>query len=296
MSDTLDQRRAVAGALDDRQSVDDGQALITAPRPDTRDAAPDTTPEVSVPRSPEQAIAAFGDGTGVTVIGGGTVLMPRIARGTLRPRHALLLHVAGMDAVSADATSVTLGATATLQAVADAAPEPLAAAARIPDREIRAQATLGGNLHWPGDLQAPLIALRARVRSAGTGGEREDAIEDYLTAVDSRLALAVTCERPLAGAYVAQRRVHSATYTVASIAVARFADGIAVAAGGAGPHGVRCPSVEAALAGGADPSTAAAEIAADVDPPDDPLASAWYRRRILPVLVTRALALLEERS
>jgi CO/xanthine dehydrogenase FAD-binding subunit len=28
----------------------------------------------------------------------------------------------------------------------------------------------------------------------------------------------------------------------------------------------------------------------DVDPPDDALASAWYRRRVLPQLVERALS------
>jgi CO/xanthine dehydrogenase FAD-binding subunit len=32
----------------------------------------------------------------------------------------------------------------------------------------------------------------------------------------------------------------------------------------------------------------------DVRPEDDPLASAWYRRRVLPVLVARALEQLEE--
>jgi CO/xanthine dehydrogenase FAD-binding subunit len=32
----------------------------------------------------------------------------------------------------------------------------------------------------------------------------------------------------------------------------------------------------------------------DVRPEDDPLASAWYRGRVLPVLVARALEQLEE--
>jgi CO/xanthine dehydrogenase FAD-binding subunit len=59
-----------------------------------------------------------------------------------------------------------------------------------------------------------------------------------------------------------------------------------------GPRGLRCESVERALAEGADRATAAA--AADLEGHDDALASAWYRRRVLPVLIARALNRLEE--
>jgi CO/xanthine dehydrogenase FAD-binding subunit len=52
--------------------------------------------------------------------------------------------------------------------------------------------------------------------------------------------------------------------------------------------------VEAALAAGASSADAATRVLDDVDPPDDALASAWYRRRILPTLVQRALAALGE--
>jgi len=48
-------------------------------------------------------------------------------------------------------------------------------------------------------------------------------------------------------------------------------------------------SVEQALAGGASPEDAAENVLKDVQPRDDALASAWYRQRMLPVLVGRAL-------
>jgi CO/xanthine dehydrogenase FAD-binding subunit len=63
---------------------------------------------------------------------------------------------------------------------------------------------------------------------------------------------------------------------------------------GAGPTGARCPSVEAALGSGATATEAAERVLEDVEPADDALASAWYRTRVLPALVARALEVLGE--
>jgi carbon-monoxide dehydrogenase medium subunit len=180
--------------------------------------------------------------------------------------------------------------------LAEVAPEPLAAAARIPDYEIRGQATVGGNVTVGGDLQPALIVLGARVRSAGAGGERLEPIEDFIAAPWGRLVLSLEVPRPLAGAFLQQRRRHSHTHPVLTVAVALRGDGVHVAVGGLAEHAaaVACPSVERALSGGAAPREAAASVIEDVRPEDDPLASAWYRRRVLPVLVARALEQLEE--
>jgi carbon-monoxide dehydrogenase medium subunit len=194
-----------------------------------------------------------------------------------------------------DGDPLEVGASATLAALAEVAPEPLASAARIPDYEIRGQATVGGNIMIGGDLQAALVALGARVRSAGAGGERLDPVEDFIAAPWGRLVLSVEVPRPRAGAFVQQRRRHSHTHPVLSVAVARRADGVHVAVGALAERApaVACPSVERALANGAVPREAAAKVLDDVRPEDDPLASAWYRRRVLPVLVARALEQLE---
>ena len=61
------------------------------------------------------------------------------------------------------------------------------------------------------------------------------------------------------------------------------------AAGGIGPRARRLQGVESALVDGASPHEAAARALDGVDPQDDALASAWYRREVLPTLVTRAL-------
>ena len=42
-------------------------------------------PELLTPTSPAEAAAAFGDGAGVTVMGGGTILLPELTYGKLPP-------------------------------------------------------------------------------------------------------------------------------------------------------------------------------------------------------------------
>src|SRR5712691_6535732 len=132
--------------------------------------------DVLLPASPDEAVSAFGDGTGVTVIGGGTIVMPDIAAGRIQPARALLLARAGLGSVSRDGSTVTIGAMTPFTDLVDLAAPVGPCAANVGDVEVRAQATVGGNLcagegrDAPrGDLQGALIAVDARVRSAGSG-------------------------------------------------------------------------------------------------------------------------------
>ena len=69
--------------------------------------------------------------------------------------------------------------------------------------------------------------------------------------------------------------------------------GVRVAYGAMGPTAVRVPAVEAALEGvSLDASGIAPALAVATDgltPPDDALASAWYRREVAPVHLRRLL-------
>ena len=65
-------------------------------------------------------------------------------------------------------------------------------------------------------------------------------------------------------------------------------DGTRIALGGVAPTAVRATAAEVALAGG-DIDRAAELSVEAADPFDDAYASAWYRRRVLPVHVRRAL-------
>jgi CO/xanthine dehydrogenase FAD-binding subunit len=213
-----------------------------------------------------------------------------------------MLERAGLDGISGDGT-VTIGAMTRLSTLAGSDLEPLATAAGdVADGEVRGQATVGGNLcaspgaeSQRGDLQAPLLALGARVRSAGAGGERIEPVEDFLARRENepRLVLAIEFDRPRRSAFVSQRRPHAHSYAVMSVACAVQGDGVRVAVAGAGPRAVRLHAVERALAGGAAPADAAASALDEVDPRDDAVASAWYRRTVLPAILRRALERLQ---
>lgn len=249
---------------------------------------------VLIPTSPDEALRAFGDGEDVTVVGGGTIVMPDLSYGRLRPSRVLLLARAGLDAITREGGVVTIGAGAPVSALGGG-DEPLAtAASHIGDPEIRAQATVGGNLcagpgsEAPrGDLQAPLIVLGARVRSTGKGGEKVEPVEDFLAHPEGRLVLDVSYDDvPRKTGYAAAWRPHAHHYTILAVAAAKTDGGLRVAVTGAGPNGMRLPTVEAS----GNPEDALK----DVDPPDDALASSWYRKTLLPKLVRRALSDLEE--
>jgi CO/xanthine dehydrogenase FAD-binding subunit len=247
--------------------------------------------DVVIPTSAEEAVAAFGSGDGVTVVGGGTIVVPDITYGRLRPSKVLMLARSGLDQVRREGGIVTIGAATPVSAL-EALDEPLASAARhLGDLEIRAQATVGGNIcaahsgEAPrGDLQGPLIVLGARVRSTGEGGERTEPVEDFLTGrFRGRLVLEISYdEEPRRAAYVAARRPHAHHYTILAVAAAKTDGGLRVAATGLGPTAVRLTAVEQ--------SGDAARALGGLELSDDALASAWYRQKIFPRLVERALA------
>jgi carbon-monoxide dehydrogenase medium subunit len=168
------------------------------------------------------------------------------------------------------------------------------AAAHLADNEVRRNATVGGNLcasaaadAQRGDLGGPLIALGAQVTSAGADGERTEPVEDFLAGERSnRLVLSVSydkAERRSAGTGLRRRHAHS--YSIATVAACSNGSELRVAVTGVGPTAVRCRTVEQ--------SRAPEDVLQDVSPVDDAVASAAYRRAILPKLVREALDQLE---
>jgi CO/xanthine dehydrogenase FAD-binding subunit len=256
-----------------------------------------TAPDVLQPSSPEEAVSLFE--AGVTVIGGGTIVVPELTSGRLRPKRAMLLTGAGLTGITRDGTRITIGATTPVSEL-ESLPAPIGpCAANVADTEIRAQGTVGGNLcagegvEAPrGDLQGALLAVGSMVRSAGAGGETTEPLEDFLPKRKDRLLLDVSFEEPAAGAYAPLIRPHTHDYTALAVSAARAADGtVRLAASGVAGHAVRLPSAEAKAS---DREAAGDAAAADVTFADDALASAWYRKRTLPVLVRRALTQLQE--
>jgi carbon-monoxide dehydrogenase medium subunit len=254
--------------------------------------------ELLLPSSPAEAAVLFGDGSDVTVIAGGTIVMPALASGRLRPERALVLARAGLSGVRQEGGRVTIGATTRVQDLVGLADPLGGCAANVADGEVRSQATIGGNLRAGegtdaprGDLQGALLALDAIVRSTGADGEVTEPLEEFLSAGD-RLLLDVSFDEPAAGAFVAIQYPHTHAYTVLAVSGCRAADGkVRLAATGVAGHGVRLRSAETQSS---DPVAAGVAALEDVSFDDDAVASRWYRTKTLPVLVRRVLAGLEE--
>jgi carbon-monoxide dehydrogenase medium subunit len=255
------------------------------------------TPDVLIPASADEAASMYGDGEDITVFAGGTILLPEIASGRLVLERALMLHRTGLDQLRVDGDRVVIGAMVSVASLADGPDDLLARCARhVADGEVRRNATVGGNISSPpgrdsqrGDLGGPLIALGARVRSTGRGGERTEPIEDFLAGDrNARLVLEVDYDKfdRRTGASGLRRR-HAHSYSIAGAVACSRPDGsdLRVAVTGVGPTAIRCRSVEQ--------SGDAADVLKDAQPVDDAVASAAYRSAVLPNLVREALDELE---
>ena len=251
---------------------------------------------VSMPSSEAEAVAAVTEQPYATVLAGGTLLVPQHTLGQVAVDRAVWLGRADMDGISRSNGRMTVGAAAPLAACARLGAPVGPCAANIGDNEVNAQATIGGNVCAPapyGDLRGPLLALGAMLRWADPAGAHTGGVDDFAAAGQGRagvLLLDIAFAVPAAGSFVALRRHHTQSLTAMTVSAARSEDGsVTIAATGAAPDACRLPSAEAVLAGGGSMAEAAEAAVADADPYDDALASAAYRRRVLPVYVSRAL-------
>jgi CO/xanthine dehydrogenase FAD-binding subunit len=170
---------------------------------------------------------------------------------------------------------------------------------------IREAATVGGNLFAPspyGDFATALLALDATVTLAGGVGQRETPLDEFLGRRDRGNALvsSVAFKRPAADAFrfLKVTRVHPKGVSVLSIAAQLpFASGrvagARIAYGAMGQSPLRAKAAERALEGRAlDAAGIAPALAVAADgtsPTDNAIASAWWRREILPVHLRRLL-------
>ncbi len=256
-------------------------------------------PIVETPESIAGVIGALDDGA--VVLAGGTHVMPRINTEAHDVAKLVSLRRAGLSGIAVEGGEATIGAATTLARVgADARLaflEPVIESIASPT--IRNLATVGGNLFVEqpyGDLAVALLALDATVGVAGPAGDDTRAVADVLRdgVPAAHVVTAVRFALPRDGAWrytkAMRRRLNSGSIvTVAAV----LGDEPRVALGGAGRTPVRARAAEAVLAGGPlDPERAEAAGRAaleDAEPFTDAFASAWYRARVLPVHVRRAL-------
>lgn len=260
--------------------------------------------EVHVPEDVSAVVSLIA--SGATAIGGGTSLMPWLNDHASPPTELVSLRRTGLAGVRRVGSTVSIGAATTLAHVEhDARLEVLNPVVRsIASVPVRNLATVGGNLfaRQPyGDLTVAFVALNATATLVDESGTSEVPVEE-LVAADRRsvLVTAVAFERPGPGTFkyvkAARRRYNSASVVTVAATITE-ADGVVtgarVALGGVGPRVVRARAVEDALVG--RPLTDATVRAAgeaglsELAPADDAYASAWYRTRVFPVHLRRAL-------
>lgn len=257
---------------------------------------------VHLPESATEAVDLLRDGG--WLVGGGTVVMPRVNTGAVPVGALVSLRRAGLAGVTTSGQTVSIGAATTLAEIGShgslAFLRPTVRSIASPP--VRNLATVGGNLlvDQPyGDLAVAMLALDARVEVLGADGTRQTPVGE-LTVGAAEVVTAVHFDLPASGTWhyrKAMRRRFNSAAIVTVAAVVAPDDGVVdharVALGGVGPRPVRAHAAERVLLGSPlDRATAEAAAQAareDAQPLDDAYASAWYRDRVLPVHVRRAL-------
>ncbi len=262
-------------------------------------------------RAPEvlsDAVSMLTADAGALLIGGGTTTVPGLNRGTPTTIAVSLRRLrSSLAGIAVEGDIVTIGALTPLAALEReprlAFLHPAIAAVGSPT--LRTTATVGGNFFVEepyGDVACALIALGATGTVVGPDGEEivpaESLAADGLP--HGRILTSMSFRLPPAGAWrfrkAARRALNSASIvTVAAVVVedGGIVTTARVALSGATRRPKRSPAAEAALIGRPlDHATAEAAgraALADAEPFDDEYASAWYRARVLPVHVRRAL-------
>jgi carbon-monoxide dehydrogenase medium subunit len=171
-------------------------------------------------------------------------------------------------------------------------------ARQVGDPQVRHRGTIGGSIAHgdaAGDMPTVLLALEADLVVRGPGGERTlpateffvGPLETALQPQDVLTEIRVPKIGSAGSAYLKYSRRAQDWATVGVAVVSNGGTRVALANMGLTP--LRARGVEEALAGGADPATAAERAGEGTSPPSDTGGSAEYRAHLVQVLVRRAL-------
>ena len=242
------------------------------------------------------------------MLGGGTLLF---APSTSAADFSTLVRCTdrALTEIRASGSRVRIGAAVTMAQIL-ASPD-LAflhpAARAVGGPAVRAQATIGGNLFAPppyGDFAVALLALDARVSVQSGYSPRDVPIDEFLQSRDSHSRAVVVGvelarprgERSLRFAKVSKVRPKGVSLLTIAARIEESAgrlSAVRVAYSNMGPAPMRAGAVERALEGRrlarAEVEAAAAVAAEGCLPPTDSVASAWYRREVVPVHLSRLL-------
>lgn len=263
------------------------------------------------------AYAAAAEGGAVAVLAGGTDLLPDIDRGRTQPNELLSLARLPWRRHAFSRAALVIGATQPLRAleldrrVAERFAGLHEAIRAVGGVALRERATVGGNVARSApasDLLPILLAHDARVDLVGPEGPRSLPLDAFLAGPRrpslrrGELIASVTVPQAADSEYRWQRVRPANDVSQVGVAVVRSTSAPywRVALGGVPPRAMRLRRVEAQL-GRARPTEAEVELAAQTAATEapfvsDPRASESYRRRVVTVLVRRAVRTLRDRS
>jgi xanthine dehydrogenase small subunit len=253
------------------------------------------------------AAGALSSERGARFLGGGTLVMRAVNEADPSIQTIVRSTDPGLLHIALSSGRIELGAGVTMAAILAerelAFLHPVARAVGGP--AVREAATVGGNLFAPspyGDFATALLALDATVMFAGGLSQRELPLDEFLGRRErgSSLVSGLAFKRPAADTFRFAKvtRVHPKGISVLSIAAqlplaSGRVTGARIAYGAMGQTPIRAKAAERALEGRAlDIAGIAPALAVAVDgtsPADDAIASAWWRREILPVHLRRLL-------
>lgn len=270
------------------------------------------------PSTPEEAVRWLARGpTGDTaVLGGGTDLLLDLDQNRIAPKHVVSLRKLPWNYLRWHGHTVTVGSTLPLRTleldprVRRDLPGLWEAIRDVGSPALRSRATLGGNVGRcspASDLLPILLALDARVRIVGPSGEREHPVDMVLqesrrtSLGPAELIESVILPAAAPSCYLWQRVQPVNDISQVGVAAAFDPRGPhwRIALGGLQPRPRRLSEAEAMLRS-ARPSTfemelAAQEAARRAEFVSDKRATESYRRRLVTVLVRRAIQTTLER-
>jgi CO/xanthine dehydrogenase FAD-binding subunit len=271
-------------------------------------------PDLVIPETVDQAVEALSvPDRKALIFGGGTLVQPFITLGIDAHDVVIDLDHLGLNQVVLENDQVSCGAMVRLAQLAQALPQDYiqAAVASISGPAVRNLATVGGNLFAKppyGDLATLLLALDAEVELASSKETRRLSLNDFYLMRDNaeassmkgvlvtRIRFSTDPARKVVFRKMARRRLNSGAIVTVALSL-RFDRSIVrearLALGGVDHRPIRALSAERILTGSNLDSEAIASAARaaqqDCNPQTDAYASAWYRERMVPVQIRRAL-------
>ena len=257
--------------------------------------------------SVDEAISLLASaGDDAKLLAGGHSLLPAMKLRLARPSTLVDIgRLRDLSYVREDGDSVAIGAltrhhdVSGSDALHELCPIVSYAAGQIGDPQVRHMGTIGGSVAHgdpAADMPTVLLALDATFVAQGPGGaHREIAAGEFFTSLfetalqpnEVLTEIRVPKSAGRGWAYIKFNR-RAQDWAIVGVAALNGATP-AIALTNMGLTPLRASAVEQALAGGADPATAAQQAAEGTAPPEDAFASAEYRRELAKVLVRRAL-------